>query len=271
MPCETPHTACTWGLRMSDRTSEVAEFERSRQFGPITPREREVAELIVEGLSNEQIAQRLVLTPGTVANHVAHILSKLGLQSRVQIAVRIAGQKSSSQSQTVLALLERLQQMDAADLSGALQHATDVLAVTFAAEKVDAFLYDAALDRLVTLGTSATPLGRRQHALGLHHLPVSQGGRVAWVFQEARSFRDGHVDKDAVELVGIRRDLGIRSTLAAPFEVNAEQRGVLLVSSTQPDHFTEAQLQLLQFVAYWVGLVAREQSSSDEDRDGVGH
>src|SRR5437879_6909556 len=57
---------------------------------PLTPREREIAELIAEGLSNERIAERLVLTPGTVANHVAHILDKLGVQSRVQVAVTIA-------------------------------------------------------------------------------------------------------------------------------------------------------------------------------------
>jgi DNA-binding NarL/FixJ family response regulator len=53
----------------------------------LTPREREVAALIAEGLSNAEIAQRLVLSPGTVGNHVGHILRALGARNRVQVAV----------------------------------------------------------------------------------------------------------------------------------------------------------------------------------------
>src|SRR6476661_8313991 len=54
---------------------------------PLTSRQREVAALIAEGLSNMEIAQRLVLAPGTVANHVAHITRALGARNRVQVAV----------------------------------------------------------------------------------------------------------------------------------------------------------------------------------------
>ena len=53
----------------------------------MTPRQREVAALIASGLSNEQIARRLVLTSGTVANHVEHILRRLDFAGRAQIAV----------------------------------------------------------------------------------------------------------------------------------------------------------------------------------------
>ena len=52
----------------------------------LTAREREVADLVARGYSNRQIADRLVLTPGTVANHIAHILNKLGVDSRVHVA-----------------------------------------------------------------------------------------------------------------------------------------------------------------------------------------
>jgi len=74
---------------------EQATFEAERrgqrrtaeEIGLITRREREVASLIAEGLSNAELADRLVLSEGTVGNHVANILRKLGLKSRTQIAV----------------------------------------------------------------------------------------------------------------------------------------------------------------------------------------
>jgi DNA-binding NarL/FixJ family response regulator len=52
----------------------------------LTPREREVAYLMASGHTNQQIAEMLVLTRGTVANHVAHILGKLGAGNRTQVA-----------------------------------------------------------------------------------------------------------------------------------------------------------------------------------------
>lgn len=54
----------------------------------LTPREREVAGLVAEGLTNRQIAGRLVLTEKTAANHVARIFDKLGVHSRGQLAAR---------------------------------------------------------------------------------------------------------------------------------------------------------------------------------------
>jgi len=53
--------------------------------GPITRRERDVAALVGQGLSNQQIADQLVITRRTVAAHVKHILNKLGFTSRTQI------------------------------------------------------------------------------------------------------------------------------------------------------------------------------------------
>ncbi|TQK50757.1 putative ATPase [Streptomyces sp. SLBN-118] len=53
---------------------------------PLTRREREVAALIAQGLSNKQIATKLVISPRTAEGHVEHILVKLGFTSRAQIA-----------------------------------------------------------------------------------------------------------------------------------------------------------------------------------------
>jgi non-specific serine/threonine protein kinase len=55
--------------------------------GPLTAREREVAALVAAGRSHGEIAQRLVVTPRTVATHVEHILGTLGLTSRVQLSL----------------------------------------------------------------------------------------------------------------------------------------------------------------------------------------
>ena len=53
----------------------------------LTPRQREVAALIAQGRSNAEIAEALVLTQGTVANHVEGILRRLGFKSRTQVGV----------------------------------------------------------------------------------------------------------------------------------------------------------------------------------------
>ncbi len=55
----------------------------------LTPREREVAALIAEGLSNKQIGRRLVITVGTVKHYVHQILEKTGLPGRVAIAQEV--------------------------------------------------------------------------------------------------------------------------------------------------------------------------------------
>ena len=52
----------------------------------LTKRERQVAQLLAEGLTNPEIAERLVITPHTVGTHVVHIFAKLGVTRRWELA-----------------------------------------------------------------------------------------------------------------------------------------------------------------------------------------
>jgi predicted ATPase/DNA-binding NarL/FixJ family response regulator len=58
--------------------------------GQLARREVEVAQLVAEGLSNKQIGVRLFISEATVASHIRHIMDKLGVNSRSQIAVLMA-------------------------------------------------------------------------------------------------------------------------------------------------------------------------------------
>ena len=56
------------------------------QVSGLTKREREVAVFVAEGLTNRDIADRLVISDRTVETHVEHIRNKLGVRSRAQVA-----------------------------------------------------------------------------------------------------------------------------------------------------------------------------------------
>jgi DNA-binding CsgD family transcriptional regulator len=68
---------------------------------PLTPREHEVVELVAQGLSNVEIADRLYISKRTVESHLEHVKEKLGHGSRHQVmawALRSNGPSSSSEA-----------------------------------------------------------------------------------------------------------------------------------------------------------------------------
>jgi DNA-binding NarL/FixJ family response regulator len=70
------------------RTVPAAPGEQlSRQLGQLTHREREVVTLVGGGLSNDEIAARLVLSPATAKTHVSRVMIKLAARDRAQVVV----------------------------------------------------------------------------------------------------------------------------------------------------------------------------------------
>jgi DNA-binding CsgD family transcriptional regulator len=81
-----------------DSDASPSDQPRPTRLGPAPPggltrREREIAQLLAEGLSNKDIAARLVISQRTVETHVDHILSKLGFSSRSHVASWMAEQQ----------------------------------------------------------------------------------------------------------------------------------------------------------------------------------
>jgi LuxR family maltose regulon positive regulatory protein len=66
----------------------VARSMASPLVDPLSERELEVLQLLVQGASNQKIAQELAIAIDTVKRHVSHIFSKLDVQNRIQAARR---------------------------------------------------------------------------------------------------------------------------------------------------------------------------------------
>jgi DNA-binding NarL/FixJ family response regulator len=67
--------------------SRVATAGAPDRLGDLTDREREIVALVAEGLTNDEIAERLSISPLTVKTHVNRAMAKLGLRDRAQLVV----------------------------------------------------------------------------------------------------------------------------------------------------------------------------------------
>ena len=76
------------GPALDDAPSHHPRTARNR-LGRLSSREREIAELVAQGLNNQDIADQLVVSMATVKSHMQHILKKIGGTSRVHIAIMV--------------------------------------------------------------------------------------------------------------------------------------------------------------------------------------
>lgn len=156
----------------------------------------------------------------------------------------------------LLETLEQLLEIRATSLDAAMDEASAPLADALRCDKVDVFVLDAASSTLVARGTSSTPLSRRQRALGLDRRAIANGGSTADCFTTVRPSLIGRADLLPDEPPGVIRELGIRSLVSAPLEVDGVCRGVVQAASQKPDFFCDGDLKFLVAVSHWVGQVA---------------
>lgn len=72
--------------RVLERFADLTRKERERDNDLLSEREKEVLVLVARGLTNREIAAALIISENTVRNHISHILDKLGLSRRSQVA-----------------------------------------------------------------------------------------------------------------------------------------------------------------------------------------
>ena len=75
-------------VRLLQRMASETPHQEEPPSGRLSPREREVLRLLIQGQTNREIAQNLIVSVATVKIHVEHILAKLGVSDRTQAAVR---------------------------------------------------------------------------------------------------------------------------------------------------------------------------------------
>lgn len=81
---------------LDDRSLRRRRSAHDDPTAALTPSERKVLDLVGEGLTNRDIAERLGLAEKTVKNHVTSMLAKMGLQRRTQVVAWVAAQRSGA-------------------------------------------------------------------------------------------------------------------------------------------------------------------------------
>ncbi|MWB97698.1 response regulator transcription factor, partial [Agromyces seonyuensis] len=82
-----PAGSAAGAVALGESAEPPAPVDRPGWAGPLTERELEVAMLVARGASNRQVAERLFVSVRTIEVHVGRVFTKLGVRSRVELAV----------------------------------------------------------------------------------------------------------------------------------------------------------------------------------------
>jgi two-component system, OmpR family, sensor kinase len=175
---------------------------------------------------------------------------------------RLVPDEVVARDERLLTTLQHLLMIDSPELRPALNEAANLLVESLRADKIDVFLYQAEIDSLVALGTSDTPVGRRQQELGLDRLPLANASPPIRVFQTGEPYLTGRADRDPDQPRGVTEGLGARSQIDVALVVDGERRGVLSALSTRPENFDERDLRFLEAVAGWIGIITHRAELS---------
>jgi two-component system, OmpR family, sensor kinase len=113
----------------------------------------------------------------------------------------------------LLKTLQEFMQLPALQMQETFTEAAHRIAEALPCEKVDVFMFDESKQTLRAIGTSRTPMGRLQQALGLDVLALANGGSVVRVFKTGNSELQADTLTDPEELRGFVTELGVRSSI----------------------------------------------------------
>jgi two-component system, OmpR family, sensor kinase len=166
----------------------------------------------------------------------------------------------------LMTTLERLLEIPTGDSRTTMIQSADLIADLLRADKVDLFLHDPARDSLNAVCSSSQPLSALQRKLGLDVLPIANGGRVVWVYKTGQTFLTGNLLADAEELRGVKEGLGIRSKIGVPLEMGGKRRGMVMIASCNPNHFSEQDKECAQTLVRWTGVLVHRAELAEELR-----
>ena len=191
---------------------------------------------------------------GAVESELGDVLLSVGYHGALETTrLRTGGEPATSAA--LLYTLERLIAIDEIAPRDVLCRASSMIAEVMSAEKVDAFLFDGGTGTLAAVGTSDTPMGRKQQDLKLDIIPVGLHSREVEVFESGQPHVTGHGEEDPGMTAGFVEQLGVRSLMLVALNVAGERRGILAAASSRPDQFSNDDLLFFETVARWIGLV----------------
>lgn len=118
----------------------------------------------------------------------------------------------------LLETLQHLLELSATSVAETLHQTAQLVTQALGAEKVDMFLYDPGTESLLAFGTSLTPMGNKEKAIGLDRLPLANGGREVEVYRTGQPYWTGQAHHDPKMLRGMKEDLRIKSEMLVPLD-----------------------------------------------------